>query len=43
MDSMGNMHYATSVLGNWMYESNYEKALVIYRESLDIICSLSVG
>ena len=43
MDSLGNVNHAISVVGNWIFESNYEKLLVLNRESLDMICALSVG
>ena len=43
MDSLVNMNYAISVLGYWIFDSKYEKALVLNRESLDMICAPSVG
>ena len=43
MDSIGNANHTISVLEYWIFESNYEKALVLNRESLDIICSLYFG
>ena len=43
MDSLGNVNHATSVVGNWIFDSNYEKALVLNRTSLDMICNPSVG
>ena len=43
MDSLGNVNHAISVIGNWIFDSNYEKALVLHRESLDMICAPSVG
>ena len=43
MDSWGNMNRAISVVGKWIFDSNYEKLLVLNRESLDMICALSVG
>ena len=30
------------VVGNWIFDSNYERALVINRASLDMICAPSV-
>ena len=39
MDSLGNVNHAISVVGNWIFESNYEKALVLNRASLDMICT----
>ena len=43
MDSLGNVNHAISVVGYWIFDSNYEKALVLNREPLDMICSPSVG
>ena len=42
MDYSGNVKHAISVIGYWIFESNYEKALVLNRESLDMICAPSV-
>ena len=43
MDSLGNVNHAISVVGYWVFDSNYEKSLVLNRESLDMICTPSVG
>ena len=43
MDSLGNVNHAISVVGNWIFDSNYEKALVLNRASLDMICAPPVG
>ena len=43
MDSLGNVNHAISVVGSWIFDSNYEIALVLNRASLDIICAPSVG
>ena len=43
MDSLGNVNHAISVVGNCIFESNYEKALVLKRASLDMICTPYVG
>ena len=43
MDSLGNANHAISVVGNWIFESNYEQSLVLKRASLDMICTPSVG
>ena len=43
MYSLGNVNHAISVFGNWIFDLNYEKALVLNRESLDMICAPSVG
>ena len=39
MDSLGNVNHAISVVGNWIFDSNYEKAFVLNRASLDMICA----
>ena len=33
------MNHAISVVGYWIFESNYEKSLVLNRASLDMICA----
>ena len=43
MDSLGNVDHSISVFGNWIFDSNYEKSLVLNRASLDMICTPSVG
>ena len=43
MDSLGNVNHAIIVVGNWIFESNYEKELVLNRVSLDMIFAPSVG
>ena len=43
MDSLGNMNHAISVVGNGIFDSNYEKSLILNRVSLDMICASSVG
>ena len=37
------MNHAISVVGNWIFDSNYEKELFLNRASLNMICALSVG
>ena len=37
MDSLGDLNYAISVVGYWIFDSNYEKVLVLNRESLDML------
>ena len=29
MDSLGNVNHAISVVGSWIFDSNYERALVL--------------
>ena len=43
MDSLGNVNHAISVVGSWIFDSNYERALVLNRASLYMICAPSVG
>ena len=43
MDSLENVNHAINVVGNWIFDSNYEKALFLNRASLDMICTPSVG
>ena len=43
MDHLGNVNHATSVVGYWIFDSDYKRALVLNRESLDMICALSAG
>ena len=43
MGSLVNVNHAISVVGNWICDSNYEKALVLNRASLDMICAPYVG
>ena len=42
MDSLGNVNHAISVVGSWIFDSNYERALVLDKASLDMICASSV-
>ena len=43
MDTLGNANHAFIIVGNWIFDSNYEKLLPLTRESSDIICYTSVG
>ena len=43
MDSLRNVNHAISIVGNWILDSNYKKALCLTQEYLDIICSPSIG
>ena len=42
MDSLGNLNHAISVVGSWVFDLNYERALVLNRASLDMIFASSV-
>ena len=43
MDSLGNVNHAITVVGSWIFDQNYERALVPNKASLDMICAPSVG
>ena len=43
MDSLGNANHAISIVGNWIFDSNYKKALCLTQELFDLICSPSIG
>ena len=43
MDLIGNVNHDISVVGNWIFDSNYERALILNKASLDMICAPSVG
>ena len=43
MDSLGNVNHAISVVGYWLFDYNYKKALCLTQESLNIIRSTSIG
>ena len=43
MNSIGDVNHAISVVGSWIFDSNYERALVLNKVSLDMICAPSVG
>ena len=37
MDTLGNVNHAISIVGYWIFDSNYEKSLCQTGESLDLI------
>ena len=43
METLRNFNRAISIVGCWIFESNYEKSLFMTRESFNLICSPSVG
>ena len=43
MDSLLDLNHAISIVGYWTFYSNYEQAIILTRESLDLICYPSVG
>ena len=42
MDYLGKVNNAISVVGYWIFDSNYKISLVLNKESLDMICAPSV-
>ena len=43
MELLGNVNRAISIIGHWIFDSNYKKELCLTQESLDLICSPSIG
>ena len=43
MDSLVNVNHVISVVGSWIFDSEYERVLVFNRASLEMICAPSVG
>ena len=43
MESLGNLNCSISIVGNWIFDSNYEKTLFFTQESSDIIFYPSIG
>ena len=43
MYSVGNVNHAVSISIYWIFDSNYKKALLLTLDSLNLICSPSVG
>ena len=43
MDKLVNVNNAISVVGYWIFDSNYKKAIVLNRASLYMICASYVG
>ena len=42
-ESLLNVNHAISIVGYWIFDSNYEKSLCLTQESLDVICSPLIG
>ena len=42
MDYLGNVNHDISVVRYWIFDTNYEKVLVLNRESFDMICAPSI-
>ena len=43
MDSQGNVNNDISIVGHWIFYSNYKKALCLTQVYMDIICYPSIG
>ena len=43
MESLGNAYHDISIVGHWIFYSNYNKALCLTQEHLDLILFSSVG
>ena len=43
MDSLGNVNNAISIVGYWIFDSNYKKALCLTQKYFDIIFSPFIG
>ena len=43
MDTLGNVNHDISIVGYWIFDSNYKKSLHLTRESLNLIFYPSVG
>ena len=43
MDSLGNVNHAINIVGYFIFDSNYEKALCLTQESLGVIWYTSIG
>ena len=37
MDSLANLNHAISIVGYWIFDSNYDKELFLTNESLDLV------
>ena len=42
MSLLQNANHAISIVGHWIFDSNYKKALYLTQELVDIICSPSI-
>ena len=43
MDLLGNVNHSIIVVGSWIFDSNYERSLVLNKALLDMICDPYVG
>ena len=37
MNSLGNLNHSISIVGSWIFDSNYDKSLCLTQESVDVI------
>ena len=42
INSLVNVNHVISIIGHWIFYSNYKKALCLTQELLDLICSPSI-
>ena len=42
METLGNVNNAISIVGHWIFDSNYKKAICLTQLLMDLICSLSI-
>ena len=43
MDLLVNVNHAISIVGHWIFGSNFKKSLSLTPEYMDLICSPSIG
>ena len=43
MDSLGNVNLSIIIVGHWIFDYNYKKALLLTQLLTDLICSPSIG
>ena len=43
MELLVNLNHDITIVGHWIFYSNYKKSLCLTQESLDLICSPSIG
>ena len=43
MESLGNLNHDISIVWHWIFDYNYKKAFCFTQESMDLVCSPSIG
>ena len=43
MELLVNVNHAISIVGHWIFDSNYDKSLCLTQEALDVVCYPSIG